>query len=214
MTTVNHFTVTMWAIATRPYAEKIVDSRIFLDEEGAIEKCAELNNEYKLSTNTDSEPYKVFVLNGFMTDAEDTAKVEKAIEEIDSLNVEFSTTKMADLYGEKKERFSAVRKALAKVGEVQYLTHYQMTLFELRGFLIDLVNPCSKLENIENQARMALRNTPRPYPKDSIIGYADMQAILVEDNGSSLIVKFDGDVVQWRWHLDGESCRLIALPKK
>lgn len=214
MSTVNHFTVTMWAIATRPYPEKIIDNGFFLDEAEAISQCAELNKSFKMDTNSDADPYKVFVLNSFMTDIKETEKVEKAIEEIESLKVECSSTKMKDLYGENKEHFSAARQALAKIEEVQYLTHYHMTLFELRSFLIDLANPCSKLENIENKARIALHSTPRPYPKDSIIGYADMQALLIEDNGSTLIVEFEGDRVQWRWHLDGESCRLIALPKK
>jgi hypothetical protein len=45
--------------------------------------------------------------------------------------------------------------------------------------------------------------------------FSDMVATVVSDlGGPTLNVQFEGELVRWAWHLDGETCRVLRLPSQ
>jgi hypothetical protein len=50
----------IYVVATRPYAEKVIENRFFFDENDAKAKQYELNKWYNLRGRMDVKPFKVF----------------------------------------------------------------------------------------------------------------------------------------------------------
>lgn len=56
-----------------------------------------------------------------------------------------------------------------------------------------------------------MENKRMALPKGTKIEYSGMLAEVVEDfGGDKLTVNCEGDVVIWRWSLDGEDCRVVG----
>lgn len=152
-----------------------------------------------------------------MTPHKELAAVEGAIEQLRELHDLHEGVNVSDLFAAETPQFQALRQHLCKIEEFRLPLRKTDTLGELREFLEEIKNPLRKLERLEAEAAKAkaamLANIIRPYPPGSIIEYADMLGELIEDNDTSVLVLCEGEKVQWRWHFDGEECRLVDLPK-
>lgn len=218
MGAIEHKPVSLWVIATRPYAEKIVKGAIYSNYEEAAVDCEDLNASYReIKENDSAEPYKVYALSGFMTEVKQLSHVDAAVEALRNLETNSHSVKVAEVYAGGNPDYETLRQHLFKISEIEYALARKMTLEALLQFLTELQNPTYKFERLQREAKAAheaaMAAVPRPYPKGSVIYYGGMYAELLEDNDYSLIVHVDGEDVKWRWTCDGETCRLVDLPK-
>lgn len=218
MGAIEHKPVSIWVIATRPYAEKIVSGAIYSNYEDAALNCASLNADYCLIKDDDSvEPYKVYALSGFMTEVKQLSHVDAAVEALRNLEPNSHSVKVAEVYAGGNPAFEVLRQHLFKISEIEYALVRKLTLEALFEMLTELQNPTYKFERLQREAKAAheaaMAAVPRPYPKGSVIYYGGMYAELLEDNECSILVHVEGEDVKWRWTCDGETCRLVDLPK-
>lgn len=107
-----------------------------------------------------------------------------------------------------KERFRIMELMVQKIGrEPGPDDTIESLLEELAG---------TQISGEEAQTGVAapayIEDCPRPLPFGSVVEYADMRGIVLEDHGSTLLVRHEDQKIEWRWHFDGESCKVISLP--
>lgn len=218
MIAIKHASISQYVIATRPCAEKIKDDIYYTEALVAQQVCDHSNEVLRAEDGAEhTNPYQVYVINGLMTPLKDLSHIDGAVEQLRELFTSRENITVGTLFEPGTPEYQVLRQHLCKIEEFRLPLCKTDTLDELCQFLEEIKNPLLKLERLEAEAAKAkaamLANIVRPYPPGSIIEYADMLGEVIEDNGNSVLVLCEGEKVQWRWHFDGEECKLVDLPE-